>query len=95
MQIQNTRCKPDTSVEYHELFWSTCSHILGCVHKTMRHSAILLSALKRVFLDFFGFVSMTTDVAALAMGLGKHADAQVQTDHYSFMAVLSGQKDRN
>ena len=91
----NARCKPDTSVEYHELFWSTCSHILGCVHKTMRHNAILLSALKRVFLDFFGFVSMTTDVAALAMGLGKHADAQVQTDHYSFMAVLSGQKDRN
>ena len=61
----------------------------------MRHNAILLSALKRVFLDFFGFVSMTTDVAALAMGLGKHADAQVQTDHHSFMAVLSGQKDRN
>ena len=59
----------------------------------MRHNAILLSALKRVFLDFFGFVSMTTDVAALAMGLGKHADAQVQTDHYSFLLLFLKKKD--
>ena len=89
------KTKPDTSNEYHEYFWSTCAHILGCVKKFMRHNAVLRSAIKEVLLHYFGFTSWTEDLSALAVGFGKHADAQLTfNSDYQCMSIVSGQTDR-
>ena len=89
------RAKPDTSDEYHKYFWSTCAHILGCVKKLMRHNAVLRTAIKFILLNYFGFTSWTEDLTALAMGFGRHADAQLTFgSDYHCMSVVSGHVDR-